>query len=275
MIDLDAYCRRIGYDGARTPTLATLRAIHALHPHAIPFENLDPLRGRPVPLDTGALQQKMLREGRGGYCFEQNVLLGHVLQALGFPVRWLMARVRWGVPAGMILPRTHMMLAVETEGESWLVDVGFGGNSLTAPLALSSRDEQPTPHEPFRLVDEGDKIVVQAAIRGAWDSLYAFDLGEQLLPDLETANWFTATHPKSRFRNELVASRVAPGRRYALRNNELAVHAGDMGTERRVLAGVAELRDALTNVFGLTLPPDGDLDAVLARFAGDAQRAAE
>ena len=30
--DLDAYFRRIGYDGPREPTLAVLRELHALHP---------------------------------------------------------------------------------------------------------------------------------------------------------------------------------------------------------------------------------------------------
>lgn len=47
--DLDAYLDRIGYSGPRTPTIETLQAIHALHPAAIPFENLNPLLGWPVP----------------------------------------------------------------------------------------------------------------------------------------------------------------------------------------------------------------------------------
>ena len=46
MIDLDAYCRRVGYDGPRSATLDTLRALHRLHPQAIAFENLDPLLAR-------------------------------------------------------------------------------------------------------------------------------------------------------------------------------------------------------------------------------------
>src|SRR5581483_6802547 len=71
-LDLDAYFRRIGYAGARTPTLQTLRALQALHPQAIAFENLDPLLGRPVNLDLGSLQDKIVHSGRGGYCFEQN-----------------------------------------------------------------------------------------------------------------------------------------------------------------------------------------------------------
>src|SRR5262245_7642218 len=94
-IDLDAYCERIGYTGPRTPTLATLSAIHALHPRAIAFENLDPLLRRSVKLDAAALEAKLVEGGRGGWCFEQNGLFKLVLEALGFRVTGLGGRVLW------------------------------------------------------------------------------------------------------------------------------------------------------------------------------------
>src|SRR5262249_15051302 len=85
-IDLNAYFDRIGYSGARTPTLDTLRAVVLRHTEAIPFENLDPLLRRPVRLDAASLQRKLVRDGRGGYCFEHNLLLRHALEGLGFAV---------------------------------------------------------------------------------------------------------------------------------------------------------------------------------------------
>ena len=97
---------------------------------------------------------RFVEGGRGGYCFEQNLLFGYVLRALGFKLRETTARVRWSVPPGVTTPRVHALLIVEAEGEEYLVDVGFGGNVSTAPLLLKSRDEQQTPHEPFRLVQE-------------------------------------------------------------------------------------------------------------------------
>ena len=137
MIDLDAYCRRVGYDGPRTATLETLRALHLLQPQAIAFENLDPLLGRPVLLDAASLERKLLHEGRGGYCYEQNLLFAHVLRALGFNVSEHAARVLWNVPDGVKTPRSHMLLIVDLDGERYLTDVGFGGNVLTAPLLLN------------------------------------------------------------------------------------------------------------------------------------------
>ena len=169
-IDLDAYFRRVGYDGPRTATLETLRALHLLQPQAIAFENLDPLLKRPVRLDPASLQAKLVDGGRGGYCFEHNLLFAHVLRALGFKVQEATARVRWGVPPGVHTPRVHALLVVEADGGSYLADVGFGGNVLTGPLLLKSREEQATPHEPFRLVQEDKRIVDRGKDRRRLDA---------------------------------------------------------------------------------------------------------
>ena len=92
--NIDAYFERIGFSGSIAPTLETLTQLHALHPAAIAYENLDPLIGVPVRLDLPNLQQKLVFDRRGGYCFEHNTLLLQVLAALGFQVTPLSARVR-------------------------------------------------------------------------------------------------------------------------------------------------------------------------------------
>jgi N-hydroxyarylamine O-acetyltransferase len=264
-IDIDAYFVRIGYTGERTPTLGTLRALHRQHTEAIPFENLNPLLRWPVRLDASSLEQKLVRDGRGGYCFEQNLLFLHVLKALGFPVRGLGARVLWNAPEGAITPRTHMLLRVDLGGEPYIADVGFGAQVLSGPLRLEPDTEQATPHEPFRLLRAGEEFVMQSKIREDWRPLYRFDLQEQHLPDYEVSNWYVSSHPDSHFLSGLIAGRTAPGRRYALRNNELAVHHLNGNTERRVLTSAAELRETLEGPFCLTLPDAPGLDAALAR----------
>ena len=47
-MDREAYLRRIGYEGAADPTLATLRGLHRAHLLSVPFENLDIHQGVPV-----------------------------------------------------------------------------------------------------------------------------------------------------------------------------------------------------------------------------------
>jgi N-hydroxyarylamine O-acetyltransferase len=257
--DLDAYFDRIHYDGPREPTLATLRGIVAAHVATIPFENLDVLLGRPIALDEPSLVRKLVHERRGGYCFENNGLLLHVLTALGFAVEPLSARVRLQRPRDFIPPRTHVFLRVEIDGTPWLADVGVGGLSPTAPLRLDTADEQATPHEPHRIVREDGRLFHQASLRGedgaAWHDIYDFTLERMPLIDREVANWFTSTHPQSHFRNRLLAARAAPdGGRHTLLNDELTFRRRDGSADKRRIGSQEELRAVLGDVFGLHFP---------------------
>jgi N-hydroxyarylamine O-acetyltransferase len=265
-IDLDAYFRRIGYQGPRAPTLDTLRAIHALHPASIAFENLNPLLGWEVKLDAASLQEKMVRNGRGGWCFEQNLLLRGVLLALGFRVTGLAGRVMWNQPPGEVRPRSHMCLRIDLDEGTYVADVGFGGVTLTAPLRLETEEEQPTPHEPFRLARMDGDYVMQVKIRGEWQSLYRFDLQPQHRADYEVTSFYLCHHPKSHFRAGLIAARSEPGLRHALRDGELVTHHANGATERRAIADAAALRHALETTFRLTLPESPELDAALERL---------
>jgi len=267
-VDLDAYFKRIGYDGPREASLATLRRLHELHPQTIPFENLDPLLGRPVRLDLASIEDKLVRGGRGGYCFEHNTLLAAVLRTLGYGVKEATGRVRWGIPPDMRMPRTHCLLIVEAEGERYLADVGFGGNVLTGPLNIEAREAQTTPHEQFRLVDEDNGIVAQEAlIGGEWLQTYAFDFTETHPADFELGNWYTSAHPNSLFVNGILGARADKGRRYGLRDNQLSVHTMGGDTEKTTLTSARELRDALTDLFKLRLDGLTGLDDKLARLA--------
>lgn len=264
-IDLDAYMARIGYDGPRAPTLETLRALHRLHPAAISFENLDPLLGRPVPIDRASLEDKLVRAGRGGYCFEQNLLFSHVLRALGYRLDEHTARVVWNRPEGVRTQRSHLLLLVHIDGARYLADVGFGGNVLTAPLLLDETAPQQTPHEPYRIVREGGDYIVEFNPRGEWLKLLRFDLSEQIYEDHVQSNWFVSTHPQSIFTKQLMGARAVPGKRYALANNVLTVHHMNGGSDRRAL-GAAELRDALADLFDINLEGLHGLDDALARL---------
>src|SRR5690348_16450027 len=91
VIDIDAYCARIGYRGSREPSLETLHALSHAHVRAIPFENIDVVIGRPIDISRAAIEQKLVRDGRGGYCCEQNTFFLAVLEQLGYRVRPLSA----------------------------------------------------------------------------------------------------------------------------------------------------------------------------------------
>jgi N-hydroxyarylamine O-acetyltransferase len=251
--DLQAYCARVGYDGPRKPEYTALAALVEHHALALPFENLDILLGRPIALDAPSLEKKMTLGGRGGYCFEHNTLLAGVLRQIGFDVAMHMGRGRWRVPPGVILPRTHMVLTVAIAGERFLVDGGFGGVGVTAPLALGHGAPQRSLFEAQRVVTGAGERLVQAQIGGEWRDLYTFT--DEPLPsiDFEVANWYTWANPASRFRQNLIVSSATREARSVLYNRELTTY-GDGSKETRTVDDPDELLELLASRFGLSFP---------------------
>jgi N-hydroxyarylamine O-acetyltransferase len=250
-LDLEAYLSRIGQHGEHAPTLATLRALHFAHVMHIPFENLDILLGRPIRIDLGSLQAKLVAGGRGGYCFEQNTLFAAVLRALGFPVTMLAARVRFG--ATRVLPRTHMVLSVQADGADWLADVGFGAAGLLFPVRFAEGAEATQFAWTYRLARTEGAWVLQSLRERAWSDLYAFSLEPQLDVDFEVANHYVSTWPQSRFVRTLTVQRATPEERYTLVDRELAVER-PAGIERRAVRGDDALLALLADTFGLSFP---------------------
>lgn len=259
-LDLDAYLERI-HSEAGPPDEETLARIVRGHARAIPFENLDIQRGLPVRLDVASLEGKLVRSRRGGYCFEHNTLLLHALRALGFSVRPLAGRVRYLGPT--LLPRTHMLLLVEIGAQSLLADVGFGGRNLREPLPFTLGEAIVQGSESYRLDREEDgMIALRAVLPDGVRDLYAFGLEPQHAPDFEMANWYTSTHPASRFVNHKVATRVGDGQRVTLVDRELRItttHAdgSESATTREV--AVAEYVATLRELLGIELPEDPPL----------------
>ena len=267
MIDLNAYLQRIGLRQPVAPDPQTLRTIITAHVATIPLENLDPFLGVSPALGIASVQHKLVRDGRGGYCFEQNRLLSDALRAIGFQVTDLSARVLWGQPEDAITARTHMLLRVEVEGKSWLADAGFGGNTPTGPLQLVPDIEQATPHEPFRLIRRDDSDWrLQLFAADAWQTLYRFDLQPQFPADYRISNYWTSTNPDSHFVTGLTAARALAGRRLTLRNRQFAEHTTGGGTTKRTLATVAEIRAVLQDEFLIHLPENPKLDERLDRL---------
>ena len=112
-----------------------------------------------------------------------------VLQALGFRVTSLSARVRWGrAPDNPETARSHMLLRVDMDDGPYLVDVGFGGYLLPAPIRMERGVEQPNAHGVVRLVGDDSSLILQAALPSGWQDLYRFTQEPSLEEDYVSAN---------------------------------------------------------------------------------------
>ncbi len=252
-LDVAAYLDRIGLKPAAmgAPDLATLSALHLAHASHIPFENIDVLLGRQIRLDVPSLEAKLVRDRRGGYCFEQNTLFAAALEAMGFAVTGLAARVRVG--SAQILPRTHMLLRVDLEVEPWIADVGFGRFGLLQPIPLLADVETTQWSWQFRLRKNAQSWVLQARQSEGWEDQYEFTLEPQQPVDYDPPNHFCATHPQSRFLRVLTVQLPTPEARKMVRNRDFTIRSAAGETTRPI--GEDELLPLLEREFGLFFPP--------------------
>ena len=258
------YLQRLGYDTPPAPTLQTLQALQLRHVCTFAFESLSTLLHLPVPIDLPSVEQKVLLEGRGGYCYELNQLFLALLQELGFDARGITGRVVMGGPADAHTARTHRLSLVTLEGVRYITDVGFGGMVPSGPLLLDTEAVQATPHEPYRLsVDGHGNYTLWAKVGQEWRGLYVFDLQVQAAIDYEIGNWYVSTHPQSPFVGQLKVARLAPGKRHTLNNAAYAVHSLDRASDKRQVESTDELLDLLSTTFGIRLPERALLRPVL------------
>jgi N-hydroxyarylamine O-acetyltransferase len=227
MFDLDAYLSRIGLSGR--PSLAD---VHIAHATTIPFEGFDPHMGIAPRLDPEELVEKLVRRRRGGYCYEQNLLLKAALQALGYQVDPYLARVMIGLAPGAIRPPTHLLLRIRggpegggsesgadgvAEERGWHADVGFGSGTLLEPLPWGPGEEHEQSGWRFRVVERSPQWVLQTVNDGEWTDIYGFLPIPVPEVDIEMSNWWTATHPESSFVTGFLATRQwRDGRRLIL-----------------------------------------------------------
>lgn len=257
---LPSYLDRIGLSAAPAPGLAQL---HRAHATTIAFENFDPHAGTPVSLDPGHLEEKMVAHGRGGYCFEHNLLLQGALESLGgCEVAPVLARVRLG-PEGSPRPLNHLLLRVTDPGGTWLADVGFGGGGLLDPLPFIAGAESEQSGWRYRLVEDGPEWVLQTFQDGGWRDMYGFVPEPAEAVDIVVNNWFTATHPDSDFVKGIIVGARRPERCLSLFVFEQAVL-----VERPVGGASSASEVARADVPGLLAERFG-VDGVVLRDDGD------
>ncbi|TDK53549.1 arylamine N-acetyltransferase family protein [Pseudomonas moraviensis] len=270
LTNTNLYLQRLGFDAPPPPTLDTLRQLQLRHTAEFVFENLATISAEPVLIDLVSIEDKVLQQGRGGYCYELNHLFYALLLELGFDARAISGRVVMNQPEGSWTARTHRLSLVTIDEVRYITDVGFGGMVPTAPLLLDSEDEQPTPHEPYRIDKQADGHLLRAKVAGEWRPMYLFDLQRQEDIDYSVGNWYVSTHPESPFAQRLMVARTGPGWRKTLNNGSFAIHHMGAHSERREVADVDELIELLRREFDLQVPYSPRLRQALARVIAPA-----
>ncbi|WP_417669298.1 arylamine N-acetyltransferase family protein [Roseibium sp.] len=247
--DLPAYLSRIGLTSC-APTIDGLRQVQGAQMQAIAFENVLPFLGQVPDVSLQGVCDKLVTRRCGGYCFELNTLYGAALEAIGFEIKPVLARVRKGAPQGGA--RTHLAFVATIDDEEWLTDTGFGGPAPIAPIRLGTDAPQNAGGKRFRIVrDEitGEEVLERESETG-WYSLYGFDRVAPTSADIEAANFLCATWDKTPFPQNLLAFRTTPAGKLSFQNgfvrNETTAQDGP-----QTLSSLADIERFFANDLGL------------------------
>lgn len=254
--ELDVYLERIELTERPAATSDGLRDLIRAQMRSIAFENLDPLIGMPVSLDLESLWRKLVVEKRGGYCFELNYLLASAMEYLGIDFTPMLARVMMGAPVGG--PKSHLLFSVRIDGAELLADAGFGGPGLLAPMPFKIDTVVEQDGAQLKLIEtEPNEYVLQRSTPDGWFNVFTFNREKVFSVDVEVANYFTSTMPRSPFRSQLMCAFQAPDGLISFRENSLVTLAPNMVPVSTVpLRDAADLERVLVKDFKLTVSSD-------------------
>lgn len=250
-IDVDAYLQRLGFRGTPLLDLATLTELQLLHLTAVPFENLSIALGTGVQIRADIAVDKIVEQGRGGWCFEVNSAFAALLEALGFDVILLGAAALLDGPSHRI---DHLALEVNI-GQPFLVDVGFG-NSFTRPLPLNETGPHEDPTGRYEFIGSPQGTTLTKLDGDVPVPEYRFKRVAHRLEQFAPVSDILQTEPNSTWRRGPFATRLldrGPDR-VTLRLGRLKVVRDGVVDEQSVeIDGWAE---TLHQWFGITLEPD-------------------
>ena len=257
VMQLQAYLDRIDYPGVAHPGFRELCDVLQAHVCAIPFENIDVQLGRALTTAPDNAYAKIVDGRRGGWCYEQNGLLGWALAEMGFDVMRIAAAVMRH-ERGNAAHANHLCLLVNCPDspQTWLVDVGFGGGMIK-PIELSEGEHEQAP---FRL---GLRRTEDNSWR-FWENLgdgeFSYDFVAEPGDEnaLSTKCDFLQTDPESGFVLNLVVQLRTPNQHLSLRGRVLQVGTVN-GIESEVLESAKQLQTALIDIFDLHVPEVADL----------------
>jgi len=259
-MDLSAYLRRIDYDGPLRVDFETLRGVQRAHARAIPYENFDVQLRRPLTTDPQAAFDKIVGQRRGGWCYEQNGLLGLALAAIGFAVTRL--------AGNGASPASHLVLRVDLMGEAFVCDVGFADGPFEPYRLVEGPFDQNgfpfvvefLPDGGFRLVNHPFGMTPGFTARGPDESAMA-----------ETCRWLQ-TDPTSPFvQNTVACARGGDGVILSMVGRVLReIRPG--GVEKTLIATAGDYVATLKDRFRLDFPQAAELWPQICRRHEDYER---
>lgn len=251
---IKTYFDRINYNGGVEQSVDNLTAMHRLHLQYIPYENLDLLNNVPLSLGVEDLYNKIILNGRGGYCFELQGLFCHLLESLGYSVTQYAGRFMdepWHVQM-----RRHRILVVTLNGKRYVCDVGVRSESPHVPLELvenmvqsDSISEYCYEKDPFY-----GWVLMQRERNKDWKPLLGFTEEPQIDDDFTMPSFYCEKHPDSTFNKFMKISIFTEESNKTIVGNVFKVYSGARVIERYKIETKEAAINLLQTNFGIEVP---------------------
>ncbi|MFT6866959.1 MAG: N-hydroxyarylamine O-acetyltransferase [Cyclobacteriaceae bacterium] len=247
-INVSPYLERLGLS-IGLHDIAFLKKIHKAHLLHIPFENLDIHYGKKIILDINQIYKKIILEKRGGFCYELNGLIYHLLSNLGYECSLISARVKrnegWGAAFD------HMLVMVELNNEKWLVDVGYG-SLFVEPKKLVLNTPQLDYNNYYKFETDVDEnwILKKSRDNSVYSTIYRFDLqAHELIEFLPMCNYHQESDKSTFTQNKLITQLFSNGR-ITLTDRKLKIELDGILNEKPIM-NEDEFLSKLEHHFGI------------------------
>lgn len=246
-MNIDAYLQRLEIKHCGNADHAFLSQLQNQHVLTVPFENLDIMQGKRIVLGFENFFDKIVKQHRGGFCYELNGLFYWLLQELGFQVHMISGQV--ANADGVFGPEfDHMALIVHLD-KDYLVDVGFG-DSVRSPLPLSGEviEDVSGTFQIKRnpLVPNG--YFFQKKIEGEWISEFQFTTTIRDLSEFKTMCDYQQTSTDSHFTQKLLCTIATPVGRVTLSGETLTITEGT-NKNKLIISSPDERKEVLSKYF--------------------------
>ncbi len=248
-INLEKYLSRINYKGEPKPDLSTLNELHKLHLLHIPFENLDIHYGRKISLEIEAIENKIVNENRGGFCYEMNALFCTALSQIGFDVSMISACV-YESNGTFGKEFDHLALLVKLN-ETYLADVGFGANFIH-PLKFILNEEQEDESGIYKINSLNENEFLLLFKSGEKDFLpqYKFTIVARKLEEFEEMCEYHQLSSESHFTQNKICTKLTNDGRITLSKDKFIITSNGI-KQNSPVASEEEFRKILLNQFGM------------------------
>jgi N-hydroxyarylamine O-acetyltransferase len=249
-LNIENILERIEYTGPREPTLEVLTALQHAYLYTVPFENLDIYARVKIELDTQKFHDKIVNNHRGGFCYESNALFSYLLNALGYDVTILSAKmtVRNINSPGY----SHMVLKVKLD-QDYLVDVG-NGQSVRDPLPIPGDVISHSEGIRYKVGTYSDHeyALYYRTDETDWLPRFIFSTDPRRLEEFAVMCHYHQTSPASVFTKQRLVTLATPKGRLTLTDKSFKITENDNGIEKPVESR-AQMEEILRRYFKINV----------------------